>query len=357
MSVSAVSVLRPGLLSGRNAIVTGGGSGIGFAVARDLVALGANVVVAARGEDRLTDAVARLRTGCGSRDPDGVIQHISHVRADIRDPDDVASLMRRAVAAFPTPRLDMLVNNGGGQFPSAAEAISDKGWDAVVNTNLTGTFRMCREAFRVQGGLRESGGSVVNVICTHANGFPGMAHTGAARAGVDCLTKTLAVEWAEFGVRVNAVAPGVIYSQSAEGNYGNRDKHAQNVFDKMLSSKAPAIPFRRLGTPQEVSNAVCFLLGPGGSYVSGSTLTVDGGYSCAGAVGADMFLRPTARPAREAFPPACGGVDLPDFCVSDDTRVPVMAAAGASAEEVQAQISALETKLAHLRGEAGVERK
>ena len=353
--MTVTGVLRPGLLAGRNAVVTGGGTGIGFAVARDLLALGANVVVAARGEDRLVDAVARLRAGCSTDvDSDGA-PHIAHVRADIRDPDDVASLMRRAVAAFPTPRLDMLVNNGGGQFPSAAEAISEKGWDAVINTNLNGTFRMCREAFHVQGGLRDSGGSVVNVICTHANGFPGMAHTGAARAGVECLTKTLAVEWAEFGVRVNAVAPGVIYSASAEGNYGNRQKHPQNVFDQMLSSKAPAIPFRRLGTPQEVSNTICFLLGPGGSYVSGSTLTVDGGYSCAGAIGADMFLRPTVRPAREAFPPACGGEDLPDFCVADDNRLPVMAQADTSVDEVQAQIKALEAKLSHLRGKADVD--
>jgi peroxisomal trans-2-enoyl-CoA reductase len=213
--------------------------------------------------------------------------------------------MARAVSSF--GRIDCLVNNGGGQFPCAAEALSDNGWSAVLDTNLTGTFRMAREAVTTPGGLRDTGGSIVNVICLHEQGFPSMAHTGAARAGVKNLTKSLAVEWANYGIRVNAVAPGIIFSASAEANYSSSSSSSDadakedggGVFAQMLSSKAPVIPFRRLGSVREVSNAICFLLGPGGSYMSGTCLEVDGALNCAGVTGSDVFLR---RPAHGKSP-------------------------------------------------------
>ena len=305
-------VFRRGLFAGKTAIVSGGGSGIGKDVARQLLGLGANVLLASR-----------------------------------------------AVSSF--GRIDCLVNNGGGQFPCAAEALSDNGWSAVLDTNLTGTFRMAREAVTTPGGLRDTGGSIVNVICLHEQGFPSMAHTGAARAGVKNLTKSLAVEWANYGIRVNAVAPGIIFSASAEANYSSSSSSSDadakedggGVFAQMLSSKAPVIPFRRLGSVREVSNAICFLLGPGGSYMSGTCLEVDGALNCAGVTGSDVFLRRPAhgKSPREAFPVE-GDDLLPDFCVADDDRVQVVVDGGATSggdDDVAVQIRELEAKLAMLR--------
>lgn len=181
--------------------------------------------------------------------------------------------------------LDLLVCNAGGQFPSPAARMSRKGWDAVIETNLTGTFLCCREAHAA--GLKASAhGAIVNVIADMFNGFPGMAHTGAARSAVDNLTKSLALEWAEDGVRVNAVAPGVIFSESAAANYP----------PGFLSSISSDLPTHRLGTPEEVSSAVCFLLSPAARYISGATLRVDGGSS--------LYKRPAFAVApHDSLPP------------------------------------------------------
>ncbi len=137
----------------------------------------------------------------------------------------------------------------------------------MVETNLTGTYLMCREADRQHMG--EHGGSIVNIIADMFRGFPMMAHTGAARAGVENLSRSLCVEWAGDGVRVNAVAPGVVVSPTARENY------AVDVFDSAI----PHIPVKRLGVTREVSSAVCFLLSPGASFISGATLRVDAGGS------------------------------------------------------------------------------
>ncbi len=341
-------VFRAGLFAGKTAIVSGGGSGIGFDVARQLFGLGANVVLASRDEAKLDAAARELRAEAKETKDTGAVVAL---RCDIRERSDVTRLMTHTVSTF--GRIDCLVNNGGGQFPCAAEALSDNGWSAVVDTNLTGTFRMSREAMTTPGGLRETGGSIVNLICLHEQGFPSMAHTGAARAGVNNLTKSLAVEWANYGIRVNAVAPGIIFSASAEANYSannSGDSGGGGVFARMLSSKAPIIPFRRLGSVREVSNAVCFLLGPGGSYMSGTCLEVDGALSCAGVTGSDVFLRRPShgKSARETFPVGGGDDLLPDFCVADDDRVQVVVDGGAA--DVAVQIRELEAKLAMLRG-------
>ncbi len=253
-----MSALRPNLFVGQTAVVTGGATGIGKAIARELLSLGARVVLASRKEANLVAAVDELRS---------VSSNVSHRVCNIRDEDEVRGLMTHAVEAH--GGLDLLVCNAGGQFPSPASAISRKGWDAVVETNLTGTFQCCREAHGA--GLRssETGGAIVNIIADMFNGFPGMAHTGAARAAVDNLTKSLALEWAADGVRVNAVAPGVVFSETAAANYP----------DGFLASMAPELPAKRLATPEEVSAAVCWLLSPAARYVSGATLRVDGASS------------------------------------------------------------------------------
>jgi peroxisomal trans-2-enoyl-CoA reductase len=244
---------RPGLFRGQSAIVTGGGTGIGKAIAAQLASLECNVVIAGRKEERLTSALAELRAAA----PEASVQHRV---CNIRDEEQVRGLMEFTKSTFGS--LDLLINNAGGQFPSPASKINAKGWHAVIDTNLTGTFTCCREAY--EAGLR---GSVVNIIADMFKGFPMMAHTGAARAAVDNLTKSLALEWAHDGVRVNAVAPGIIFSETAAKNYDE-----DGAFMRGMASEVPA---GRLGTPDEVASAVTFLLSPAARYISGATLRVD----------------------------------------------------------------------------------
>lgn len=167
-------------------------------------------------------------------------------------------------------RIDFLVNNGGGQFSSPVNMMSAKGWKAVIDTNLTGTFLCCKEVYNTW--MKDHGGVIVNIIADMWKGFPGMAHTGAARAAVDNLTKSLAIEWAASGVRINSVAPGTIISKTAMENY-------KEVGPILFQMSAPFNAAKRLGVPEEISPAVCFLLSPAASYITGATLKVDAGQS------------------------------------------------------------------------------
>jgi len=239
-------------------VITGGGSGIGKAIAAELGGLGARVVIAARNLERLNEAAEELRAaGCDAH----------AVSCNIREEEEVQALFGRANADF--GGVDFLVNNAGGQFPSPAGYIRTKGWKAVLDTNLTGTFLCCREAY--QQGMDSNGGAIVNIIAEMFRGFPGMAHTGAARAGVDNLTKSLAVEWAHCGIRVNSVAPGIIMSSG----FDTYDPFFQEQFLAMKDN----IPARRLGTEEEVAASVAFLLSPAAAYITGETLRVDGASS------------------------------------------------------------------------------
>ncbi len=272
--MTALSVFRPDLFVGEVALVTGGGSGIGKAIAKELVQLGADVVIAARKLPRLEAAAEELNALGGGR--------VHAAVCNVRHEESVRAIMAETLKTF--GRLDFLVNNAGGQFPGPAAAIRTKGWNAVIETNLTGPFLCSREAFNAW--MREHGGAVVNIIADMFRGFPGMAHTGAARAGVDNLTKTLAVEWAPSGVRVNAVAPGIIMSSG----YDTYDPFFQKAFLDM-GANTPAC---RLGTVEEVASCVLWLLSPGAAYTTGATVRVDGGSS--------IYKLPWEVPTHDAFP-------------------------------------------------------
>lgn len=249
-------VFRPGLFAGTVALVTGGGSGIGATTARQLAGLGAHVVLAGRTQSRLDDTADLIRSEGGQ---------VSTQAGDIRDDDDVAAIV--AAATAPTGRIDVLVNNAGGQFFSPVDGISRNGFEAVVATNLTGTFLMCKAVHAAS--MRDHGGAIVNMGMLNQRGFPGMAHSGAARAGVDNLTQTLALEWAPSGIRVNGVAPGWIDSSGVQ----TYPEHVR----ALLAGVVDQTPARRAGTELEVANAITFLASPGATFITGVTLRIDGG--------------------------------------------------------------------------------
>jgi len=237
------------------ALVTGGRSGIGYQIAKDLLQLGAKVIICSRKEDKLAAAAAELEP----------LGDLTYQACDIRKTEEIQALA--ATIKEKHGRLDILINNAGGQFPALAEYINDKGWNAVINNNLNGTFYTTREmanAFFIP----QKQGTVVTIIADILRGFPGMAHTGAARAGVENLTKTLAQEWSEFNIRLNCVAPGIIESSGLE----QYPAPIQEMFDDARK----AIPLGRFGTVEEVSNSVLFLASPMSAYVNGITLYVDG---------------------------------------------------------------------------------
>ncbi|NP_001086839.1 peroxisomal trans-2-enoyl-CoA reductase [Xenopus laevis] len=282
--MAAISVFSPGLFRNKVAIVTGGGTGIGKAIAAELLGLGCNVVIASRKLERLNEAAKDL----SSRIPASSPTPLTPIQCNIRKEEEVETLVKSTLNLY--GRIDFLVNNGGGQFPSPSEAISAKGWNAVIETNLTGTFYCCKAVYNAW--MKEHGGAIVNIIADMWKGFPGMAHTGAARAAVDNLTKSLAIEWAHSGVRINSVAPGTIFSQTAVENY-------KEVGPQLFSSYIPKIPAKRLGLPEEVSPTVCFLLSPAASFISGETVKIDAGQS--------LYQSPWEVPDHKKWPDAPEG--------------------------------------------------
>ena len=250
------SVLAPGLFQGQTVIVTGGGSGFGRCIAHELASLGARAVLLGRTLEKLEQVAAEIVEDGGKADC---------WSCDIRDDDRVVTVVREIAAKF--GRIHGLVNNAGGQFRAPMESISRNGFETVVRNNLVGGFLMAREVFSAS--MREHGGAIVNVTADCRNGFPGMAHTGAARAGTENLARTAAWEWGPYGVRVNSVAPGFV----ASSGFDTYDESTT----QMLRQAVDGIPLKRFGNEAEISATVCFLLSPGAGFINGATLHVDGG--------------------------------------------------------------------------------
>lgn len=249
------SLFAPTLFQDKIALVTGGRSGIGYAIAKEMLQLGAKVIICSRKEEPLQKAAEALAEF-------GTVAH--HV-CDIRQTEQIKTLAEFIKEKY--GRLDILVNNAGGQFPALAEYINDKGWNAVINNNLNGTFYMTREMSKAFF-IPQKNGNIVNIVVDGYRGFPGMSHTGAARAGVENLTKTLAQEWSEFNIRINCVAPGTIESSGL-------DTYPQQIQDLFADAKQ-SIPLQRFGTVEDVAHAVSFLASPLAAYITGITLYVDG---------------------------------------------------------------------------------
>ncbi len=239
------------LFNDKVALITGGRSGIGYGIAKDYIKYGAKVIIASRKEEPLAKAAEEL--GC------------AYKACDIRKTDQIEALADFIKAEF--GQLDILINNAGGQFPAPAEIISEKGWAAVINNNLNGTFYMAQKMANTFF-IPQKSGVIVNIIANMFRGFPGMAHTGAARAGVENLTKTLAQEWAEYNIRVNAIAPGVIESSGLD-TYPDAIK---SFFEDVKKNNLMG----RFGTVEDVANVVLFYSCPLSAYISGTTLYVDG---------------------------------------------------------------------------------
>ena len=249
------TVYRPDLFAGRTVLVTGAGTGIGKAISVLFARLGARLVLASRSEENLaTTAVLLERLDAPHR----------VVPTNIREPEQVDALFEALKSAGEIP--DVLVNNAGGQFPQPSTELSDKGWRAVIDTNLNGTWTMMQRAARLWQRAGRAG-SIVNIIAPYIRGMYGLAHTVAARSAIDHLSRNVAVEWAPDRIRVNTVLPGPI------------DTEGMNVYPPEAQAKmAASNPMMRLGDVQDIAEACVYLSASSGKFITGETLIVDGGH-------------------------------------------------------------------------------
>lgn len=246
----------PNLFSGKIALITGGGSGIGFEIANQFKNYGGFPIIVSRNEEKLFNASKLL--------------NCPYFVCDIRNDIQIKTMVEQLKGDNFQP--DFLINNAGGQFPSLAEDISTNGWNAVINTNLNGTFYLTKEVANTFFIPRKKG-KIINIIANIYRGFPGMAHTGAARAGVDNLTKSLAVEWSKYQININAIAPGIIKSSGLD-----------QYPPELLKNISDTIPLKRLGSTEEVAWLCLFLLSPMSNYITGETIYLDGGQKLWGQV-------------------------------------------------------------------------
>jgi citronellol/citronellal dehydrogenase len=251
---SGSSIFAPGLLDGKVCLVSGAGTGLGRATALELASLGAVVVGCGRRAEPLEEMAAEVERAGGAAEA---------VAADIRDSDAVDALIDGVLERH--GRLDVLVNNAGGQFLSPAEAITPKGFRTVTELNVQGTWQMTHAA-ATKAFIPQQGGKVISVTLSPHQGMPGMVHSGAARAAVENMMRTLSIEWARFGITLCAVAAGQFDTEVL------RTKYPKEVSENV----ARTVPLGRLGTPEEMAWLIAFLASPAGDFFSGAVLTIDG---------------------------------------------------------------------------------
>ena len=263
--MSAPRVFAADLLAGKVALVTGGGTGIGFGIATSLAQAGASVAIASRRLEHLEPAVAELRR---------VAPNALAVAANVREPESVARMIERVTGEL--GRLDILVNNAAGNFYAPSAELSANAWRSVIETDLYGTFYCCQAAYPA---LKAAGGGrIVSVSMTlHYRGWPLMAHATAAKAGVDALTRTLALEWAPDRITVNAVAPGPIPTEGVKKAFTPPDATTPDLFKMDVFAKQ-VIPAGRWGKPEDIGHMVTFLASPAGDWITGAIFVVDGGH-------------------------------------------------------------------------------
>jgi citronellol/citronellal dehydrogenase len=247
------TIFQPGLLDGQVAVVTGGGTGLGRASALELAALGAQVVVCGRREEPLDETVAAAEGG-----------RVEARTCDIREEDQVAGFVDGVMERH--GQIDLLVNNAGGQYLTPAEDITPKGFRTVIRLNVEGTWLMTHAVATRAMIPDERGGKIVNVTLSPHHGLPGMAHSSAARAAVENLTRVLSIEWARFGITLTALAAGHFATDTLMTKYPKQ----------VVEGVAATVPLQRLGTEQEFAWLVAYLASPAGDYLSGAVLTIDG---------------------------------------------------------------------------------
>jgi citronellol/citronellal dehydrogenase len=247
------TVFRDGLLDGQVALVSGGGSGLGRAAALELAALGAQVVVCGRRSQPLEETAARAEGG-----------RCAAIACDIREEDQVSALVDEVLARH--GRIDLLLNNAGGQYLTPAEEITPKGFRTVIRLNVEGTWLMTHTVASRAMIPDRRGGKILNVTLSPHHGLPGMAHSSAARAAVENLTRVLSIEWARFGIKLTALAAGHFATETLKAKYPQ----------PVVEGVAGTIPLQRLGTEEEFAWLVAYLASPAGDYFSGAVLTLDG---------------------------------------------------------------------------------
>jgi peroxisomal 2,4-dienoyl-CoA reductase len=253
----SMRIFADGVVRNKVVVVTGGGTGIGRSIALLMATYGAHVVLASRNLPALQAVAAEVEMRGVRALP---------VQTDIRQNDQVGAMVQTTIDTF--GRIDVLVNNAAGSFLAAARKITPKGWQSVVDTTLNGTF-YCSQAVGLRM-IAQGGGKIINITATlHFKGAPGLIAPTAAKAGVEALTKSLALEWAKFNILVNAIAPGPMHTEGAD-----RNLWSNTAFRDMIER---GVPLGRFGKAVDIANMAVYLASPAGDYITGATIVVDGG--------------------------------------------------------------------------------